>query len=403
MKMSKKENYNHTMYACFTAYIVQGIVNNFAPLLFVMLQAEYGISLEKIGALIMVNFGTQLAIDFASVFFVDHIGYRKSIIIAHVCSALGFVGLTVLPDLSDDPFIGLLISVVVYAIGGGLLEVLVSPVVEACPNENKEKAMSLLHSFYCWGQVGVVFLSTLFFSMAGIRHWKIITLIWVIVPVVNGIVFFRVPIRTFQENGEKVMGGRELTKQKMFWLFMLLVMCVGACEHSVGQWASTFAEQGLGVSKSIGDLAGPMSFSAAMGLARVFYGKKGGQIRLEKFMALSGVMCILSYLMIAAVPSPAVSLLGCALCGLSVGIMWLGAFSMAAKIKGAGTAMFALFALAGDLGCSIGPGVVGFVAENYQNNLHMGIGAALIFPIALVTVIIIVTHSQRKNRMTVQL
>lgn len=401
--MSKKEDYNHTMYACFAAYIVQGIVNNFVPLLFVMLQTEYRISLEKIGALIMINFGTQLAIDFASVFFVDRIGYRASMIIAHVCSALGFVGLTVLPDLLADPFIGLLISVVVYAVGGGLLEVLVSPVVEACPNENKEKAMSLLHSFYCWGQVGVVLLSTLFFSMAGIQHWKIMTLIWVIVPVVNGIVFFRVPLRTFQQNGEKGMGIGELAKQKMFWLFMLLVMCAGACEHSVGQWASTFAEQGLGVSKSIGDLAGPMSFAAAMGLARVFYGKKGEQIRLEKFMALSGVLCILSYLMIAAIPIPAVGLLGCALCGLSVGIMWPGAFSMAAKMKGAGTAMFALFALAGDLGCSIGPGFVGVVAENHQNNLHMGIGAALIFPVALVTIIIVVIKLQRKNKTTVQL
>lgn len=379
-------NYNKTIYACFIGYIVQAIVNNFVPLLFLTFHNAYGIPMTQITLLITFNFGLQLLIDLLSVTFVDRIGYRTSMLIAHICAAVGFVLLTVLPDICGKPFIGLLIAVTVYAIGGGLLEVLVSPVMEACPTDNKEKAMSLLHSFYCWGHVAVVLLSTLFFGIFGIQHWKILACIWAIVPFANMILFTIVPIASLMEDGEKGMTIGELFRQKIFWILMLMMICAGASEQAVSQWASTFAELGLGVSKTVGDLAGPMLFAVLMGSARAFYGKYGDKIELDRFMAGSSVLCIVSYLCIALVPNPVIGFVGCALCGLSVGIMWPGTFSKAtASITRGGTAMFALLALAGDVGCSGGPTVVGMVSGAFDDDLKTGILAGVIFPVLLLT------------------
>ena len=390
-----KDKYQNTMYACFVGYIVQAIVNNFVPLLFLTFESSYGIPLSQITMLITFNFGIQLLVDLLSAKFVDKIGYRVSIVMAHIFAALGLAGLVVLPDLLPNAFAGLLIAVVIYAIGGGLIEVLISPIMESCPSENKEKAMSLLHSFYCWGHVGVVLLSTLFFWFFGIANWKILALLWVIIPVCNGILFCKVPIAPLIEEGETGMSLRELCKNRIFWILMLMMMCAGASEQAVSQWASTFAEQGLGVSKTIGDLAGPMSFAILMGSARAFYGKFGDRIDLDKFMQASSLLCIVSYLCISLSPSPLFSLIGCSLCGLSVGIMWPGTFSKAsAALRNGGTAMFALLALAGDVGCSGGPTLAGFVSSSVGNNLRMGILAAIVFPVLLLMGIQICKKSQ---------
>ena len=379
-----KIHYNRTIYACFIGYIVQAVVNNFVPLLFLTFQSSYGIPLSKITMLITINFGLQLLIDLAAIGFVDKIGYRASMLTAHICAASGLILLTILPELFADPFIGLLIAVMVYAAGGGLLEVLVSPVMESCPTENKEKAMSLLHSFYCWGHVGVVLLSTLFFMAAGIGNWKILAVIWAVIPLMNTILFTKVPMAPLMEEGDSGLTIKELFSKKIFWVFMLMMVCAGASEHSVGQWASTFAEKVLGISKTVGDLAGPMAFAVLMGLSRLFYGKYGEKINLDRFMAVSAVLCGISYVCISLVPIPAFGLIGCALCGLSVGIMWPGTFSMAAaSVKRGGTAMFALMALAGDLGCSGGPTLVGFVSSRLDDDLRMGILAAVVFPVLL--------------------
>ena len=379
-----KPNYQKTMYACFIGYIVQAIVNNFVPLLFVTFQTSYGIPLAKITALITVNFVIQLLVDLISAGFIDKIGYRASIILAHICAAAGLLSLTILPDLLPDAFLGILISVIIYAVGGGLLEVLVSPIIEACPTDNKEKAMSLLHSFYCWGQMGVVLLSTVFFVLFGIQNWKILALIWVIIPVANGILFAKAPIYSLQAEGEKGLTLKELFLKKIFWVLMLMMLCAGASEQSVSQWASTFAEQGLHVSKTVGDLAGPMAFAMLMGLSRLIYGKYGDKLNLDHFMTFSCILCAASYLCISLVPVPMVGLLGCAVCGFSVGILWPGTFSKAAvSIKGGGTALFALLALAGDLGCSGGPTLAGLVSSSFGNNLRIGILASIVFPILL--------------------
>lgn len=380
----KKNKYQLTMYACFIGYIVQAIVNNFLPLLFVTFQKTYSIPLTQITLLITLNFGIQLVIDMLSAGFVDKIGYRASAIIAHVCSAAVLVLLTVLPEAFPDPFAGILIAVFIYAIGGGLIEVLISPILEACPTDNKEKAMSLLHSFYCWGHVGVVLISTLFFTLFGIENWKILAVCWAVVPAVNIILFAKAPIYSLHEEGETGLTLKQLFTRKIFWVMMLMMLCAGASEQAVSQWASTFAEQGLGVSKTIGDLAGPMSFAALMGLSRLLYGKFGDKLDLDKFMKMSCLLCIAAYLCISLIPLPAVGLVGCAVCGFSVGIMWPGTFSKAsAAVKGGGTALFAMLALAGDVGCSGGPTLAGFISGCFNGELRAGILAAIVFPVLL--------------------
>ena len=385
------------MNACFIAYIVQAIINNFVPLLFLRFQEGYGIPLSKITLLVTVNFGIQLAVDLASAGFVDRIGYRASMLIAHICAAAGLLSLTVLPEAFSDPFVGLLLSVIIYAVGGGLLEVLVSPVMESCPTENKEKAMSLLHSFYCWGHVAVVLISTVFFRIFGISNWKILAIGWAAVPLANLFLFAKAPIASLIKEGEQGLTLRELLSQKIFWVFLLMMVCAGASEQSVSQWASAFAEKALGVGKTVGDLAGPMAFAVLMGISRAFYGKYGDKIDLDRFMGGSAILCILSYLCISLIPIPAAGLIGCAICGLSVGIMWPGAFSRAsAAIRRGGTAMFAFLALAGDLGCSGGPTLVGLVSSRFGNNLRAGILAAILFPVLLLLGIL--TSKRRKNK-----
>ena len=393
-----KLTYKHTIYACFLGYIVQAIVNNFAPLLFLTFQRTYDIPLSQITMLVTINFGLQLLVDLLSVGFVDKIGYRASLIIAHVCTAAGFLGLTILPDLLPSPFAGLLVAVMIYAVGGGLLEVLISPVVEACPTDNKEKAMSLLHSFYCWGHVAVVLISTAFFTVIGTQHWKILALLWMIIPICNLVLFAMTPIAPLIEEGEKGMSVRQLFSNKIFWVLLIMMVCAGASEQAVSQWASTLAEKGLGISKTMGDLAGPMAFAILMGSSRAFYGKFGEKINLDRFMAGSSILCVIAYLMIALLPYPALNLVGCGLCGLSVGIMWPGTFSKAsAAMPLGGTAMFALLALAGDLGCSGGPTFAGMVASAAGDNLQRGILCAVIFP-ALLLAMIFVLRKMRKEK-----
>ncbi len=393
-----QNRYNKTITACFTGYIVQAIVNNFVPLLFLTFQRTYHIPLSQITLLVTFNFGIQLLVDLLSVSFVDKIGYRVSMVIAHILAAVGIVLLTFLPELLPSAFAGILIAVMVYAIGGGLLEVLVSPVVEACPSDNKEKAMSMLHSFYCWGHVGVVLFSTLFFQIFSISNWKVLAVIWAVVPLVNAFVFTKVPMAALMEEGEIGLSLKDLLGMKLFWILLIMMVCAGASEQAVSQWASTFAEKGLGVSKTIGDLAGPMAFAVLMGSSRAFYGKYGDRINLDKFMIYSSLLCILSYLGISLLQMPQLNLIACAVCGLSVGIMWPGTFSKAsAALPKGGTAMFALLALGGDVGCSGGPTLVGMISGMMGDNLKIGILAGVIFPSLLLTGIILCRKREQKS------
>lgn len=393
-----KLTYRHTIRACLTGYIVQAVIVNFAPLLFLTFQASYGIPLTQITMLVTVNFGVQLLVDLLSAGFVDKIGYRVSIGIAHLTAAAGLIMLAVLPDVLPTPFYGLLAAVVVYAVGGGLLEVLVSPIVESCPTDNKAGTMSLLHSFYSWGQVGVVLLSTVYFAVFGTARWKILAMLWALLPICNFFVFTRVPIAPLVKEGERGLSLRELFSRRIFWLFFLMMLCAGASEQAVSQWASTFAEQSLGVSKTVGDLAGPMAFAVCMGVARSFYGKYGEKVDLDGFMIGSAALCVLSYLLLSLVPVPALGLVGCALCGVSVGIMWPGTLSKAAAtLRGGGTAMFALLALAGDLGCSGGPTLAGMVSAAAGDELRAGLLAAVVFPLVLLLGLLLLWRKKRAS------
>lgn len=376
--------YKNTIVSCFTGYIVQAIVNNFVPLLFITFQNTYHIPLSQITLLVTFNFVVQILTDLVAARYVDRIGYRAGMVLAHVFSALGLAGLTILPEIMD-PFMGILTAVMIYAVGGGLLEVLVSPVMESCPTDNKETAMSLLHSFYCWGHVGVVLISTLFFRFVGIENWKILALAWALLPVVNGLLFLKTPMAPLMEEGEQGMTFGELFRNKTFWWLLVMMVCSGASEHSVAEWASAFAEKGLGISKTLGDLAGPMAFAVCMGISRVIYSKYGEQIPLQKFMKGSAMLCVGAYLLISLSPWPALSLVGCAVCGLSVGIMWPGSFSTAAAaLRRGGTAMFGMLALAGDVGCGGGPTLVGLVSGAFGDDLKLGILAAIVFPAVMV-------------------
>ncbi|EEP56075.1 MFS transporter [Clostridium butyricum] len=396
--MKLKENYNHTIYACYIGYITQAIVNNFAPLLFLTFQSTYNISIDKIAFLVTINFGVQLIVDFLAAKFVDRIGYRVCVVGAHIFSVGGLVGLAILPQLFSNHYIGLLISIFIYAIGGGLIEVLISPIVEACPTEKKEAAMSLLHSFYCWGHAFVIIITTIFFTFIGISHWRILSCLWALVPLINAIYFANVPIQTLTEESEGMSMG-ELFKEKIFWILLLLMVCAGASEQAMSQWASAFAEAGLNVTKTIGDLAGPCAFAILMGCSRLFYSQFSEKIKLNSFMMGSAVISIISYLMASLSNNAIFALIGCGLCGLSAGIFWPGTFSIASKsLRKGGTAMFALLALAGDVGCSIGPTVVGTVSGAFQDNLKKGFLSAIIFPIFLIGGLIAVKRKIIKKR-----
>lgn len=387
--MAENRKYQRTLTACYLGFVTQSISANFAPLLFLTFQSTYGISLDRIALIPVVFYLTQLLVDLGASRFADKIGYRICVVASQVVSAAGLVLLAVLPEILPAPFPGILIAVVFYAIGSGLVEVLVSPIVEACPFENKDGMMSLLHSFYCWGAVGVILGSTLFFAVFGTENWRILTLIWALVPLVNIFQFLTCPIERLVEEGGN-LPLRRLLRLPLLWLMILLMICSGASEATMAQWASAFTESALGVSKTIGDLAGPCLFAVFMGIARMLYGKMSGKLNLVRTMLFSGILCAACYLLASLSPLPLLGLTGCALCGFSVGIMWPGTISLSSqKCPQGGTAMFAFLALAGDFGGTVSPAIVGGFSELAGGNLKIGLLTATVFPLLLVTGILI--------------
>ena len=392
--MTEQKNYKKTLIACYLGFITQAISANFVPLLFLTFRSNYGITLEKIAMIPLVFYLTQLLIDLAATKFADKIGYRACVIASQLLSAVGLVLMAILPDVFPVPFMGILISVVLYAIGSGLIEVLVSPIVEACPFENKDGTMSLLHSFYCWGAMGVVLGSTFFFAIFGVENWKILTFIWALVPLYNTFNFINCPIERLVEDGN-YMGIRKLLKTPIFWLMIILMICSGASEVSMAQWASAFTESAIGVSKTVGDLAGPCLFAMFMGISRVIYGKFSEKLDLVKVMLVCGIMCVGCYLLASLSTLPILALAGCAFCGLAVGIMWPGSISISSQTcPRGGTAMFAFLALAGDLGAMVSPTMVGGISEMAGGNLKTGLLAGTVFPIVLVFTLAILKKRQ---------
>lgn len=392
-----KKNYKKTLIACYLGFVTQAIAANFAPLLFLKFHNDYGISLGKIALIPTMFFLTQLTVDLLCAKFVDRIGYRKCVVASEVASAAGLIGLAFLPELLPEPFIGIILSVIVYAIGSGLIEVLVSPIVEACPFEHKDAAMSLLHSFYCWGSVGVVLLSTLFFTAFGIDSWKWLACIWALIPLYNIYNFATCPIERLVDEG-KGMGIRGLFRVPMFWVAVILMVCAGASELSMAQWASAYAESAIGLSKTVGDLAGPCMFAVTMGVSRVIYGKYGDRMNLMSFMMGSGLLCLVCYGMASLSSDPVIGLVGCIVCGFSVGIMWPGTISISSsRLPFGGTAMFAMLAMAGDLGGAFGPSLVGNITEAVNDNLQAGMLAGSVFPLVLLISLLLLKGLQRSS------
>lgn len=391
-------DYRKTKIACYLGFITQAIAANFAPLLFLKFHHDYHISLGNIALISTCFFFTQLLVDLFCAKFVDRIGYRVCIVASEICSSAGLIGLAFLPDILPVPFIGIICSVIVYAIGSGLIEVLCSPIVEACPFENKEATMSLLHSFYCWGAVGTILISSLFFLIFGMDNWKWMAVLWALIPAVNIYNFATCPIEHLVDE-EGGMGIRKLFHKPLFWLAVCLMICSGSSELAMAQWASAYAEAALGLSKTIGDLAGPCMFAVTMGISRVIFGKYGDRIDLMKFMIGSGILCVICYLFVSLSTNPLIGLIGCIVCGFSVGIMWPGTISLSSeKFPAGGTAMFALLAMAGDLGGSIGPGIVGRVTQYAGNNIRAGMSVGLVFPIILLVMLFILVKENSRRK-----
>ncbi|MGI6199316.1 MAG: MFS transporter [Christensenellales bacterium] len=409
-----KLTYKNTLHACYLGYVTQAIVNNLAPLLYIIFQDQYTVSFEQIGRLALINFVTQLIVDVISVRAVDKVGYRKAAVFAHAFSVLGLICLAALPNLLPDAYVGLVISVMLYAIGGGLLEVIVSPIVDSLPGDDNASAMSLLHSFYSWGQMAVILLTTFLLRFMGSSLWTLLPLLWALVPLFNLFAFLKVPLMpTVPEEHKTPL--KTLLSSRFFMIAMLIMLCAGASEMTMVQWASLFAEKGLGVSKVVGDLAGPCLFALLMGLGRTAYGIWGNRVKIERMLVMSSGLCILCYLLAAFAPHPFFSLMGCAFCGLSIALMWPGTLSMsAARFPMGGTAMFGVLAIFGDLGCSVGPWLTGLVSDLIMKNpafvemansaqvtleqvgLKGGLTVGVVFPTILL-VCLGVAHLQKKR------
>ena len=391
--MSK--NYRKTLTACYLGFITQAICANFAPLLFLKFHNDYQIPLGQIALISTVFFLTQLIVDVLCSYFADRIGYRKCVVASELCAAAGLIGLAFLPDLFPNPLTGIIISVIVYAIGSGLIEVLCSPIVEACPFDHKEAVMSLLHSFYCWGSVGVILLSTCFFAIFGTDSWKWLACIWAVIPLYNIYNFATCPIEHTTDDGKgmKISG---LFRVPLFWIAIILMVCAGASELSMAQWASAYTESALGFSKAVGDLAGPCMFAITMGVSRIIFGKYGDRLDLMRFMVGSGVLCLSCYIAASISNNPVIGLIGCIMCGFSVGIMWPGTISICSgRLPEGGTAMFALLAMAGDLGGAFGPSLVGNITQNAGNDLRKGMLVGCLFPLVLILSLLILKNMRR--------
>ncbi|MGO1347096.1 MAG: MFS transporter [Bifidobacterium psychraerophilum] len=392
------QGYTRTIVACFNGYVTQAVINNFMPLLFVTFSTTLGIGLGKLASLITLNFVTQLIVDVLAGKYVDRIGYKPCIVAAHVFAAAGLLVLGIVPPQVTEPYPFLVLAIVLYALGGGLIEVLVSPIVQGCPTAHKAKMMSLLHSFYCWGQVATVALSTLALWVLGIGTWPVLACLWALVPIAGVLLFLGAPIPAIIPEGSERFDFRQLLRRPAFIVFFIMMLCAGAAEQGMAQWASAFAETGLGVTKVIGDLAGPAAFAVMMGISRTIYGVLGHRINLRFFIASSAGLCIITYLVAGLAPSPVLGLIACALTGLSVGIMWPGTFSLAVEnMPGGGTLMFALFAVAGDIGCAAGPALVGTVSAMQDDNLRAGLLAGTVFAVILLIATILPGLTRSRN------
>lgn len=390
-----KSKYTVTKITCYIGYVVQAVINNFLPILFIVFQDIYGLGYEKLARLIAVNFITQIITDFLTPKIVNKIGYRKAIILCQAAATTGLLMLGILPRFVSNVYPVIIFSIIVYAFGSGLIEVLFSPVIEHLPIDNKSGNMSLLHSFYCWGQAFTIIVTTALVSFFGYKGWANIPLVWAVLPFIDMLLFIKAPIVEPKED-EKEQGFKELFKNRKFKLYMLMMLCAGASEIAMAEWASMFAQQSLGVSKVIGDLTGPCLFAIFMGLGRIWYAAVSNKISFTKAIIVLNSICAVCYLGVAFCKISVLALVFCAVCGFTVSISWPGIYSLGAETFPKGNAvMYSTFALCGDMGCCLGPWVLGFVAEFF--GLNAGFAVATVFPITMVATALLVNKKDCKS------
>lgn len=393
-----KGPYRKTLFACFAGSVTQAAINNLAPLLFVIFQDSFDISLSRIGALILINFLTQLTVDAVCVRFADKIGHRPLLVAAHILCCAGLIAMALLPGLVFAPYPALVVSVLLYAMGGGIIEVLTSPVADRIPGGQGSLTMSLLHSFYCWGHVVVVLVTTALLLILGHGAWRVLPLVWAVLPLANAVAFSRVPIPELPPE-EHRLPLKALMKNKLFLVAIFVMAVSGAAELVMAQWASLFAEKGLGVSKAMGDLLGPCLFAFLMGVARLGYALMGARLKLSRVLIISGLWAVGCYLVASLSQSPLISLIACACCGLGVSLLWPGTLSLSARtFEGGGTALFSLLAMGGDMGCSLGPWLVGIIAGAAQGGLKTGVLVGTVFPVLVVAGVFVMARGSRRVR-----
>ena len=396
-------SFKHTKYSCYLAYVTSAVINNLAALLFVQFSKQFGLALSDLSFIITMNFGVQIVVDLIGAKYADRVGYRTIVRLSQIFGAMGLVGLGIFPRIFPSAYAGILTAAVIYAIGSGLTEVVISPIVEALPGDEKASAMSMLHSFYCWGHVFAVLVTTGFFYLFGIENWSVICCLWALIPIATCVLFKFVPINQLESGAEEGHSGLgKLFSVKIIWLFLILMLCSGAAEQSMAQWASFFAETELGVSKQVADLLGPCLFAVCMGITRVFFGIFGEKLNMKASLFASGLLCVISYLIAAFVPISGLSFAGCALCGIAVGLMWPGTLSLAASIYPAGgTAMFAILALAGDAGCFVGPETVARASAAVSAggvSVNTGLSFAIVFPMIIAVACAVLMLKRDKNK-----
>lgn len=388
-----KSKYTVTKLACYVAYVVQAIVNNFLPILFIVLQDTYGLTYEELARILVFNFVTQMVTDFSAPKILSFTGYRGASVLAHVSASFGLVLLGVLPQVMSNTYLAIIISMVITAFGSGLIEVILSPMMEMLPTSNKAGNMAIMHSFYCWGQAFTIIATTLMVGLLGFKGWMWIPIVWAVIPFINIFAFTKVPI-VEPEKDEKKDSFFTLMKDSRFILFLVMMLCAGASEITMAQWASMFAQQSLGVSKAIGDLAGPCAFAIFMGAGRIWYAKVSQKVSFYKTVIVLNILCFLCYVIVGVCNVASVSLICCALCGFTVSIFWPGTYSAGAKIfTNGGAVMFSAFAMLGDIGCSLGPWILGITADLY--GLNWGFLTSAIFPVLMIISVILLMRTKK--------
>lgn len=395
--------YKSTIRACYIGNLVGALVTNLSPLLFVILMGSYNLSFEQVGRLVLINFFTQIIADLAFSKPVDTYGVRPFITLGHALVFIGFVMFAFSPRLfPHSPYTGLMLATVVFSCGGGLLELLLSAIVQAVPSDAKAAAMSLLHSFYAWGFIVVVVLTFLMLKLFGSANWPWLFLIWSLVPLFNFFNFLRVPLPP-QVPDEHRTSTRVLASTPFFIFVVLGIALGGAAEVSMSQWTSAYAETTLGLSKQTGDLLGLCLFAGLLGLGRVLYGTYGKRFDIWRVMFLGSLFAAGCYLVAALSQHPIVSLVACAFCGLGVALLWPGSVTNAAhRFPFAGASMFAILAAGGDTGAAVGPWLLGLIADQIPTDfplspLRVGMVIGTLFPLAMAGCLLIQRHIDKKR------